>query len=184
MGRARHLRSAWHVGNANDHARSYSPTPRHRARHRDAAQPADQGRAARRARSDFDGFTVFGEVDTHALAAAAGEALARLQAGERDLTMHPNCGTNLAAAGVLSGVAAFVAGSGQRRSLLVGSPAERDPGRDAGAAGRPARWAAGSRSMSPHRARWPVCASPGWNGGRAGQWSHIASRSRRRRAER
>lgn len=69
------------------------------------------------ARSDFDGFTVFGEVDTHALAAAAGEALARLQAGERDLTIHPNCGTNLAAAGALSGVAAFVAGSGQRRSL-------------------------------------------------------------------
>jgi hypothetical protein len=56
-------------------------------------------------------------VDTHALAAAAGEALARLQAGERGLTIHPNCGTNLAAAGVLSGVAAFVAGSGQRRSL-------------------------------------------------------------------
>jgi hypothetical protein len=69
------------------------------------------------ARSDFDGFTVFGEVDTQVLTAAAGDALARLQAGERDLTIHPNCGTNLAAAGILSGVAAFVAGSGQRRSL-------------------------------------------------------------------
>ena len=69
------------------------------------------------ARSDFAGFTVFGQVDTAALAAAAGEAVARLQAGERDLTIHPNCGTNLAAAGILSGVAAFVAGSGQRRSL-------------------------------------------------------------------
>ena len=69
------------------------------------------------ARSDFAGFTVFGEVDTADLAAAAAEALARLQAGERDLAIHPNCGTNLAAAGILSGVAAFVASSGQRRSL-------------------------------------------------------------------
>jgi hypothetical protein len=65
------------------------------------------------ARSDFAGFTVFGEVDTADLAAAAAEALARLQAGERDLAIHPNCGTNLAAAGILSGVAAFVASSGQ-----------------------------------------------------------------------
>jgi len=69
------------------------------------------------ARSDFDGFTVFGDVSTEALTAAAAEALARLQAGEHNLAIHPNCGTNLAAAGVLSGVAAFVAGSDQRRSL-------------------------------------------------------------------
>jgi hypothetical protein len=69
------------------------------------------------ARSDFDGFTVFGEVGTADLRATAEEALARLQAGERELRIHPNCGTNLAAAGILSGVAAFVAGSGQRRSL-------------------------------------------------------------------
>lgn len=69
------------------------------------------------ARSDLDGFTVFGEVNTADLRAAAEEALARLQAGERDLTIHPNCGTNLAAAGILSGVAALAAGSGQRRSL-------------------------------------------------------------------
>lgn len=69
------------------------------------------------ARSDLGGFTIFGEVNTADLQAAAEEALARLQAGEHDLTIHPNCGTNLAAAGVLSGVAAFVAGSGQRRSF-------------------------------------------------------------------
>lgn len=69
------------------------------------------------AHSDFDGFLVFGEVSTAALAAAAGEALARLQAGERGLTIHPNCGTNLAAAGILTGVAALVAGSGQKRSF-------------------------------------------------------------------
>jgi hypothetical protein len=64
------------------------------------------------ARSDPDGFTVFGEVDTADLAAAAAEALARLQAGERELAVHPNCGTNLAAAGILIRVAALVAGGG------------------------------------------------------------------------
>lgn len=69
------------------------------------------------ARSDFGGFTVFGDVSAAALRAAAEEALARLQAGERKLTIHPNCGTNLAAAGVLTGVAALVAGSGQKRSF-------------------------------------------------------------------
>ena len=68
------------------------------------------------ARSDFEGFSVFGEVDTAALRAAAEEALARLQAGQADLAVHPNCGTNLVTAGTLAGVAAFVAGSGRQRS--------------------------------------------------------------------
>ena len=69
------------------------------------------------ARSDFDGFTVFGEVDANLLAATAEEALARLQAGERKLTIHPNCGTNLAAAGILTGAAALMAGGGQKSSF-------------------------------------------------------------------
>ncbi len=69
------------------------------------------------ARSGLDGFIIVGELSREALAAAAEEALARLQAGERHLAVHPNCGTNLATAGVLSGIAAFAAGSGTRRSL-------------------------------------------------------------------
>ena len=69
------------------------------------------------ARSDFGGFVVYGEVDTDMLRTAAEDALTRLQHGERRLTVHPNCGTNLVTAGALSGVAALVAGSGQKRSF-------------------------------------------------------------------
>ncbi len=69
------------------------------------------------ARSDLDGFVIVGELSRETLTAAVEEALGRLRAGERHLTVHPHCGTNLAAAGVLSGVAALAAGSGERRSL-------------------------------------------------------------------
>ena len=69
------------------------------------------------AHSDFSGFVVYGDVKTDVLRAAAEDALARLQRGERRLAVHPNCGTNLATAGVLTGVAALVAGSGQKRSF-------------------------------------------------------------------
>lgn len=75
------------------------------------------------ARSDPKGFIVYGEVDTLDLKAAAEEALARLNAGEGTLAVHPNCGTNLVAAGVLSGVAALAAVSGERRSLWDRVPA-------------------------------------------------------------
>jgi hypothetical protein len=68
------------------------------------------------ARSDLGGFIVLGEVETTTLAAAAREALARLQGGEKDLAVHPNCGTNLVTAGILSGAAALAAGSGRNRS--------------------------------------------------------------------
>lgn len=48
------------------------------------------------------GFAILGEVETERLEGAVREALARLQAGERDLAVHPNCGTNLAVAGLLA----------------------------------------------------------------------------------
>ncbi|MBE3561470.1 MAG: hypothetical protein IMW89_19950 [Ktedonobacteraceae bacterium] len=48
------------------------------------------------ARSSTDGFIVFGDVDLGQLRRAADEALARLQAGEAELAIHPNCGTNIA----------------------------------------------------------------------------------------
>ncbi|MGH2509076.1 MAG: DUF6391 domain-containing protein, partial [Ktedonobacteraceae bacterium] len=47
------------------------------------------------ARSTSRGFTVFGDVDLSQLRRALDEALHRLQAGEADLAIHPNCGTNL-----------------------------------------------------------------------------------------
>jgi Domain of unknown function (DUF6391) len=48
------------------------------------------------ARSSSDGFIVFGDVDLGLLRRAIDEALRRLQAGEAELAIHPNCGTNLA----------------------------------------------------------------------------------------
>ncbi|PKO21846.1 MAG: hypothetical protein CVU38_12715 [Chloroflexi bacterium HGW-Chloroflexi-1] len=69
------------------------------------------------ARSDGDGFIVYGDVDTATLRAVAEEALARLQAGASELAIHPNCGTNLVTAGALSGIAALLAAGGRKRSL-------------------------------------------------------------------
>ncbi|GCE05356.1 DUF6391 domain-containing protein [Dictyobacter aurantiacus] len=48
------------------------------------------------ARSNSDGFIIFGDVDLGLLRRALDEALRRLQAGEAELAIHPNCGTNLA----------------------------------------------------------------------------------------
>lgn len=47
------------------------------------------------ARSTSRGFTIFGDVDLGQLRRALDEALRRLQAGEAELAIHPNCGTNL-----------------------------------------------------------------------------------------
>jgi predicted phage tail protein len=48
------------------------------------------------ARSNSNGFVIFGDVDLGKLRMALDEALRRLQAGEAELAIHPNCGTNLA----------------------------------------------------------------------------------------
>jgi uncharacterized protein DUF6391 len=47
------------------------------------------------ARSNSRGFIIFGDVDLGQLRRALDEALRRLQAGEADLAISPNCGTNL-----------------------------------------------------------------------------------------
>ncbi len=47
------------------------------------------------ARSNAHGFTIFGNVDLGQLRRALDEALSRLLAGEAELAIHPNCGTNL-----------------------------------------------------------------------------------------
>ena len=69
-------------------------------------------------RSSLSGFHIYGQVDTEALASAASEALVRLQNGERDLAVHPRCGTNIALAGVLAGLSTFGVMSGRSRSKL------------------------------------------------------------------
>jgi hypothetical protein len=68
------------------------------------------------ARSDLQGFIVYGNVDALTLRVAVEEALGRLQQGERQLAVHQNCGTNLAVAGLLSGSTAWLLSSGRKRS--------------------------------------------------------------------
>jgi len=60
-------------------------------------------------RSDWNGFTLYGPVDTAEVRRAATEALHRLRRGESDLAVHPRCGTVLATTGLLTGLAAFLA---------------------------------------------------------------------------
>lgn len=60
-------------------------------------------------RSDWNGFTLYGPVDTAQVKQAAVEALERLRRGEADLAIHPRCGTVLATTGLLTALAAFVA---------------------------------------------------------------------------
>lgn len=60
-------------------------------------------------RSNRKGFYIFGDVSTAELESAIAEALKRLRTGEAELAIHPRCGTNLAVAGILSGVSAALA---------------------------------------------------------------------------
>jgi hypothetical protein len=66
--------------------------------------------------SDLGGFWIIGDLSVEELAAAIQEARARLESGESKLAIHPNCGTNFAASGILAGLAAAVAmfGVGKR----------------------------------------------------------------------
>ena len=68
-------------------------------------------------RSSMWGFYIYGDVPTEDVLAAAQEGLRRLQSGEQRMAIHPNCGTNLAVAGVLAGFGAFLAlgGFGRKR---------------------------------------------------------------------
>ncbi len=60
-------------------------------------------------RATTDGFYVYGRVTTDTLRDAAAEALARLKRGESQLAVSPLCGTNLAVAGILAGLASMLA---------------------------------------------------------------------------
>ncbi len=54
------------------------------------------------------GFTIIGDVTTEDVAEAAIDALKKLRAGQADLAMHPNCGTNYAIAGIMAGLGAWL----------------------------------------------------------------------------
>lgn len=61
------------------------------------------------------GFFIVADLPTEAVAEGAIEALKRLRAGEANLAMHPNCGTNYAITGAVAGTAAWLGtlGSGK-----------------------------------------------------------------------
>lgn len=60
-------------------------------------------------RSTPKGFWLYGNVEPALVEACSREALARLKAGEAHLAIHPRCGTNLAVAGLLTGLSSFLA---------------------------------------------------------------------------
>ncbi|MBN1230968.1 MAG: hypothetical protein JXA19_03780 [Anaerolineales bacterium] len=55
--------------------------------------------------SNPNGFWIIGNIPTEALYEAVEEALTRLKNGEKQLAVHPFCGTNFAFAGMLSALA-------------------------------------------------------------------------------
>ena len=66
--------------------------------------------------SDGSGFWILGEISSEDLSLAAETALMKLQAGQRDLAIHKNCGTNLLVSGFAAGLAGAAAliGAGNR----------------------------------------------------------------------
>jgi len=66
-------------------------------------------------RSTPDGFALYGDLPTEGVLLAAQHALKRLQAGQRNLAIHPACGTNFVAAGALAGLGVFAVLTPRRR---------------------------------------------------------------------
>ena len=67
--------------------------------------------------SDAGGFWLIGNVSTEEVGAAVQEALLRMNAGEENLAVHPNCGTNFVTSGILAALAGFLAFAGVGRRL-------------------------------------------------------------------
>jgi hypothetical protein len=67
--------------------------------------------------SDAGGFWITGKVELDVLTEAVVDALARLKAGESRLAVHPNCGTNYAATGVITGFVAWLAMLGLKKGM-------------------------------------------------------------------
>ena len=71
--------------------------------------------------SDAGGFWLIGDVPTEGVEVAVREALQRMKDGEENLAVHPNCGTNLATAGTMAGLAGASAmiGVGPRKRDIL-----------------------------------------------------------------
>jgi hypothetical protein len=68
------------------------------------------------ARSNWDGFTIYGPLETDTVVETVTEALHRLKRGESHLAIHPNCGTNLVVGGLFAGAASSLTLMGKSRS--------------------------------------------------------------------
>ena len=105
------------------------------------------------ARSNNNGFIIFGDVDLGLLRRALDEALARLLAGEAGLAIHPNCGTNLAVGvsmvtiGTLLGMA----------SIIIAPELQRQQHLLSRAGCRHVRSENMSRSTLQHCQNWKAC---------------------------
>ena len=64
--------------------------------------------------SNPSGFFILGDVPLQDVADAAAEALRRLRSGERELAIHPGCGTNLATSVLLASTFAWFVMRGTR----------------------------------------------------------------------
>lgn len=60
-------------------------------------------------RAVLDGFYIYGKIPTHTIESSANEALTRFKGGEARLAVTPLCGTNIAVAGVLTGLVSVMA---------------------------------------------------------------------------
>jgi hypothetical protein len=58
--------------------------------------------------SDQKGFWIIGDVSTDKLLETVQDALRRMNAGEKNLALHANCGTNYVTAGVIAGTLAWL----------------------------------------------------------------------------
>ncbi|MGQ9492274.1 MAG: DUF6391 domain-containing protein [Anaerolineae bacterium] len=69
-------------------------------------------------RSDWEGFTLYGTVDTDTVKQAITNAWQRLVAGEKQLAIHPRCGTNVATGVVLTSLVSYITLGNRKRSPL------------------------------------------------------------------
>lgn len=66
-------------------------------------------------RSNGRGFVLLGDAETNQVEAAAREALRRMRAGEHNLAVHPNCGTNLVTTAFLATLVSMLGFAGATR---------------------------------------------------------------------
>lgn len=66
--------------------------------------------------SDAGGFWLIGDLATEEVSDGVRTALARLQAGEHKLAVHPNCGTNFVTSGAFAGLAAAAVFIGAKKT--------------------------------------------------------------------